>query len=122
MSTPELEPIGHLKFGPAGGDKPIRAGINTFAKWREQSKHEYQLHHYAISVLNVDDEALEKMMRSGNNGEEMVGVFLDMADDCLHWIGKYKAGIDVLESVWCRILVVAERVSETPENGRGGPP
>ena len=112
MSTPKLEPIGHLTFGPAGGDKPIRAGINTLAKWCEQSKHEYQLHHYAISVLNVDDETLEKMMRSGDDGEETVGLFLDMADDCQHWIGKYKAGIEVLSSVYARILVVAERISD----------
>ena len=120
MSTPELEPIGHLKFGPAGGDKPISAGINTFAKWCEQSKHEYLLHHYAISVLNVDDETLEKMMRSGDDGEEMVGTFLDMADDCQHWIDKYKAGIEVLNSVCGRILIVAERICD--EDRIGGKP
>ena len=112
MSAPELEPIGHLKFGAAGGDKPITADINTFAEWCKQSRHEYQLHHYAVSVLNVDDKALEKMMRSGNDGEETVGLFLDMADDCQHWIGKYKAGIEVLNSVCGRILIVAERISD----------
>ena len=116
MSTPGLEPIGHLKFGPAS-HKPIKAGINTIAGWREQSNREHLLHHYAISILNVDDATLEKMMRSLNDGVE---TFLDMAEDCHHWIEKYKAGIEVLEGATARILVVAERISTKPEDRCAG--
>lgn len=110
----EHQPIGHLKFGPAS-DRPIKAGTNTLAKWRAQSEHEYLLRHHAISILNMDDEALEERMRTRIGGANMVETFLHMADDCQHWIGKYKAGVDVLESVLGRILVVAERISEAPE-------
>ena len=119
MSAPELEPIGHLKFGPAGGDKPEQPGTPTFAQWCDWSKDEYRLlHHYTIPILNGDDKALEKKMRSGGDTEEMVTAFLKLVDHCDYWIDRYKAAIEVLERATARILVVAERVSETPEEGR----
>ena len=64
MTAPELEPIGHLKFGPAR-DKPEQPGTPTFAQWCDWSKDEYRLlHHYTIPILNGDDKACQRRSKS----------------------------------------------------------
>ena len=111
MTGPELEPIGHLKFG-AAADKPLVKNITTLAGWRGRAKDEFAVHHYAVPILNATDDELEQLMRSGDTVEENLDAFLELAEHCQDWASRYKAGIEVLDAVSARILVVASRLAD----------
>lgn len=51
-------------------------------------------------------------MRSGDGVEEMLDAYLRFAEHCENWNGRYKAGIEILDAVSARILVVASRLAD----------
>ena len=108
MTKTPLEYLGGVTFGPAEG-KPVIATM-TPDDWLHRARHEYLMKRVATLIYNFTDEEMEEWAKAFGTPEERIDALAVFAEHARSWVDAYEAGIDILESVEVRCIVIGERI------------
>ena len=100
-----MEYVGNVTFEPCNVTPET-----TYEGWMREAEIEFLLSREAAMILSFDDKALSKhLKRYGATEEERLNHLCDMVEAFGSWQKRFEAGQDVMRSVTCRLLVIAER-------------